>query len=351
MGFRFKKQEDFHNGFARIASEQIARATREWKNSDRAVAVHETRKCLKRLRALLAIARPVLEPQAFRAENVKLRDIARSLSVSRDRQVMLETIDSLMRDATCEDAAWLKRLRELASREITDAPAGSVPNVKKTAKAIVEAGKRLAALEPQASGFDVAAAGFERTYRQGRERMVELAAAYSVEASHDWRKRVQAHWRQLSLLAPAWPAYFQTRIALARQLSDALGHEHDLAVLADYVRGPGVAALDEDGVGAVSRLVEARQEALRQQTLCDGRILFADPPKSLTKQVRRYWAIAGEWPKAVASTPRRAGSNRKAGAVLALSGAPGQRVAGSPDKRLAKSAAPGHARKNVPEES
>jgi len=215
MGFRFKKQEDFQKGFVRIAGEQIARATREWKNADRAVAVHETRKCLKRLRSLLALARPVLEQQACRAENANLRAIARSLSVSRDRQVMLDTIDQLMPDATREDAGWLKRLRRSASREITDAPAGTTPNEKKTAKAIAEAGKRLAALEPQASGFDVAAAGFERTYRQGRERMSELSAGYSVEASHDWRKRVQAHWRQLSLLAPAWPAYFQTRIALA----------------------------------------------------------------------------------------------------------------------------------------
>ena len=349
MGFRFKKQEDFQKGFVRIAGEQIARATREWKNADRAVAVHETRKCLKRLRSLLALARPVLEQQACRAENANLRAIARSLSVSRDRQVMLDTIDQLMPDATREDAGWLKRLRRSASREITDAPAGTTPNEKKTAKAIAEAGKRLAALEPQASGFDVAAAGFERTYRQGRERMSELSAGYSVEASHDWRKRVQAHWRQLSLLAPAWPAYFQTRIALARQLSDALGHEHDLAVLADYVRGPGKAALDEAGVGTISRLIEKRQEALRQQTLCDGRILFADPPKALTKQVRRYWAIAVEWPTSVASTHRQARTDRQAGGGLALSGTPLPKGAASPDKSLVKPAA-GHGR-TVPEES
>lgn len=310
MGFRFKKKEDFKAGFARIAAEQIARALREWKKADRAIAVHETRKCLKRLRSLLQLVRPALIPQQYRDENANLREIARSLSVSRDRQVMLETIAFLTPDATPENALRLEQLQAKIAHDISNAPPGTAPNEKKTAKAIAEAGKRIAALEPKANGFDVVAAGFERTYRQGRERMAELAARYSDEASHDWRKRVQAHWRQLSLLAPAWPAFFQMRIALARQLSDALGHDHDLAVLGEYVRGPGAGVVDEDGVAAISNLIETRQEALRRQTLGDGMLLFADRPKPFTRLVRRYWDIAGDGQKALASPYRKVRPDR-----------------------------------------
>ena len=62
---------------------------------DHAVAVHETRKALKRLRALLRLIRPAIGDDAFRHENAQLRDIGLSLSGARDRHVLLETVNKL----------------------------------------------------------------------------------------------------------------------------------------------------------------------------------------------------------------------------------------------------------------
>jgi len=160
--------------------------------------------------------------------------------------------------------------------------------------ALREASQRLAGLKLKKSGFDIVASGFERTYRQGRRRMLELSVMHTDEASHDWRNRVQAHWRQLALFRPAWPDYFDVRIATARRLAEALGRDHDLAVLAVYAAGPARDILGNEGVRAITQMIGQKQAEIRKQTLIEGGLLFADKPRALTKQIRRYWAIASQ---------------------------------------------------------
>ena len=77
MAFRFKLNEPVQKGFRRIALEQIERAERELSASENAeVATHETRKCIKRVRALLRIGRPGLGEPVYRSENARMREIA-----------------------------------------------------------------------------------------------------------------------------------------------------------------------------------------------------------------------------------------------------------------------------------
>ena len=93
MAFRFRLAETFEEGCQRIAREQIERAQAQLKGPDDVTtAVHETRKSLKRLRALLRLIRPAIGESVFHHENTQLREIARILSSARDRHVLLETV-------------------------------------------------------------------------------------------------------------------------------------------------------------------------------------------------------------------------------------------------------------------
>jgi len=297
MAFRFKRKENVEDGFPRIARQQVARALREWQNPDRAVAIHETRKCVKRLRSLLRLIKPALSSQDYLAENAFLREIGRSLSVSRDTQVLQETIQLLQREANTDQLESLERLGNLVQDSLVGAQGETAPNTKNTANAIRQAGARLTQFETSETGFDLVAAGLEKTYRQCRQRMGELIIAHTDEASHDWRKRVQAHWRQLRLLSAAWPEMFETRIALARNLSYTLGLDHDLALLEEFSSGHAAEAWGKRGQDEISNLIRKRQQELRVQSLRDGRVLFADPPKPFAKQIRRLWDVAQQQPK------------------------------------------------------
>src|SRR5690349_17569591 len=59
--------------------------------------VHEVRKSLKRLRALLRLLRHSLGRDEYRRENLALRDAARPLAVVRDAKVFVGTIQGLAR--------------------------------------------------------------------------------------------------------------------------------------------------------------------------------------------------------------------------------------------------------------
>ncbi len=303
MAFRFRKKEDFAAGFLRIADEQIARAQKEWKNSDRAVAVHETRKCLKRLRAHLRLFRPVLERKAFKRENARLRDIGRELSSSRDLQVMLDMTEMLQalnqhgtsasKKASSRDEALSLLRAGLAKRAAATADNKTTPPKQRISRALKQAGDALQTLKISRKGFSAVGPGLEETYRAGRKAMADVIAGHGGdEASHEWRKQVQAHWRQLGLLSQAWPELFAARVALARKLSEELGNDHDLAVLRAHVQDVAAGDLEAEHVDLICQMIDAHQNKLREMSLADGAILFAEKPTELRARVRDYWKTA-----------------------------------------------------------
>src|SRR4051812_44625789 len=85
MSYRFELREEVGSSFTRIATEQIDRVLRDLKPSkDANLAVHEGRKSLKRLRALLRLVRPGIGDATFKAENARFRDIGALFSADRD---------------------------------------------------------------------------------------------------------------------------------------------------------------------------------------------------------------------------------------------------------------------------
>src|SRR4051794_27463324 len=81
-----------------VAVEQLDDAIRRLGEDyahDPVTAVHEARKDLKKTRSLLRLVRTGMDPEARRAANGALRDIAASLAGSRDADVMVATASAL----------------------------------------------------------------------------------------------------------------------------------------------------------------------------------------------------------------------------------------------------------------
>ena len=129
--------------------------------------------------------------------------------------------------------------------------------------------------------FEALRDGLERTYRRGRRDFRAARADPSVEALHEWRKRVKELWYHHTLLRPIWPPVMQAVGDEAHELADRLGDDHDLAMLADWVarahrRGFGVLR----GRGPAPRRAAGRRDdaggaALRRQA---GRVRAPPAP-------------------------------------------------------------------------
>lgn len=295
MAYRFKLNEPFEEGSRRIAREQIERAQRHLRSpKDRAVAVHETRKVLKRVRALLRLIRPAIGDTVFHAENVRLRDIAQILSGTRDRHVLMETVIKL------EAAASLpsKGVGDVLRRVLQATNGGESPTVDtmamKQAKTRLAAAKRaFAHLRVVGSGFNAIGPGLEASYRKGRRAFKAAYSELTDEAFHEWRKGVQQHWRHMLLLSPAWPDYFAARVNEARELSQVLGDDHDLTMLIAFVRSEPTGRLVGEHVQIVEKLARQRQQELRAIAHPAGARLFAEGARGLRRRMALYWTAAG----------------------------------------------------------
>jgi CHAD domain-containing protein len=293
MAFRFKLEEPFDDGFRRIALEQLTRAESQLRSpGDNAVAIHETRKALKRLRALLRLVRRTLREDTFKEVNAQLREVSGILSGARDSHVLLETIINL--EGACGLAAKGAggKLREI----LRTANGGDKPSVdaavSKALERLAVVKKKFAHLEITGSGFEAIGPGLEASYRRGRRTFREAYSEGSDESFHEWRKSVQLHWRHMALLSNAWPDYFAVRVNEARALSQILGDDHDLALLKAFVAAEPSARISSAQANSIGKLARRRQKQLRTMAQPIGVRLYAEGAKGLHRRMSQYWLSA-----------------------------------------------------------
>ena len=97
MGYCFMTHETVPGGVKRIALEQIDKTVEQTKpgSKSRDEAIHDARVSLKKLRALLRLARAKHNDDIFLHENTYYRDAGRRLSELRDTTIMLTAFDQL----------------------------------------------------------------------------------------------------------------------------------------------------------------------------------------------------------------------------------------------------------------
>lgn len=291
MAYRFKLNEPIREGFLRIGSEQIDRAERvlmQAGNDD--TTIHETRKGLKRIRALLRLVRPGLEPNDFDQANALFRQLGALLSEARDNQIMLQTIAKLEAEGARAPLQGLKRLI-LAERD--EEVSGIDPGL--TAAAIAglrQARAKFESLRLAPSRFAVLRKGLESNYSHARRAAASAFSKPHDEAFHEMRKGAQLHWRHMQLLERAWPDFCAARISAARELSQILGDDHDLAVLKIYLKRVRPGHIGPAEARVIRRAIRDRQDDLRETARPRAQRLFAERPGDLARHIDVLWASA-----------------------------------------------------------
>jgi CHAD domain-containing protein len=292
VAYRLKRDEDAAAGIRRVARERAAGAVEALAaardGQDAATQIHAARKDLKKLRAVLRLARRDLGEELFETENRRYRDAARLLSRSRDAEVKLETLGAL-EERFGEELpsgplhAWCLALEEERS-EVSGAE-GETAGIERAIAAIAAGREGIAAWLLRGDSWKPIGPGLRRSYRGGRKEMIRTCSDPSAEHVHQWRKRVKDLWYQLRLIRKAWPTVLGATVEEAHRLADLLGDHHDLAVLGEDLGR-------RDGVGrreVLSALVERRQEELLEEALALGSRLYAEKPRAFEARIETYW--------------------------------------------------------------
>lgn len=301
MSYRLKLKESVAHGLRRIALDQIEMAEEKLRGQgDAAGAVHDARRCLKRLRALLRLPRPGLDEAVYQREAKRLSATGRLLAGARDGHVMLHTLRLLqsrygpLPDDANERLTGIITASDVADPEkLQDARRRALARLGAAAKFF--RGPDLQAIE-MAHVLD----GMERVYKKARRGRHDCDRKPSDEAFHTWRKAVQAHWRHMQLLSRAWPDVLMARAVEAKELSQLLGEDHDLAVLLDFARRQ---ALSAPALEALETQCRGLQHQLRALADLRGTRLLAESPEDLRAKLATYWNTAKKLHRAQAAMP------------------------------------------------
>ena len=261
-------------------------------------AIHDTRKALKRLRALVRLLRAELGEQRYKREHAILRDAARRLAGARDAEVMVGTLDALLE----------RHPRELGRRRPADRAAqaarrrtrrGGASGARRSCDA---RGGAARAGRPARAGPAVGAARTAR-HRPRRARpaadLPRRARARAPRRAREGRRRARAHeWRK-RVKDLRYAAEILDQRPLARradELAELLGEEHDLVVLAGLLpragRAPFKGKRGRRARKALLARIARRRRRLRKRALREGERLYARAPKKFVRRVSRAHAHA-----------------------------------------------------------
>lgn len=279
---------------------QAVRALSDKEGEQADEAVHDARKSVKKLRALLRLIRPELGGNTYDNFNRALRDAARLLSRVRDAAAVLESFDKLV------DHAALDRANFAGVRSRLEQARDSSGGVNSRREVMTQAEADLQQLLSQVEcwslrdhGWQLLSGGFRSTYQRGARALRHASAQPGPESFHEWRKQVKYHWYHLRFLAPLWPGLIKAHAEELEQLSDWLGDEHDLSVLKGHV----LAWEDAEGLplDEFARAIDQRTDELRARALALGARVYGERPKRLVQRFRTYFRA---WD--IENTPQRA---------------------------------------------
>jgi CHAD domain-containing protein len=256
-------------------------------------AVHSVRKQLKKGRADLRLLRKALGSQTYAYENTALRDAARPLTASRDARTFMDTLDTLVEHSGVQTHALdLDRVRLALRNEYCEVRQRVLDegNTLELLEASLRAARARAQRWPIGRrGWSVLGAGLKRVYRNGREAFAVAQDDPSQEHFHEWRKQVKYLWHQLQVLQPIQLGQLTALADQAHALADALGDDHDLALLSHKFMEEPDRFPDRATMHTLADLIARRRALLQEQAMTLGHRLYEEKPRIFVDRLQEYW--------------------------------------------------------------
>jgi CHAD domain-containing protein len=246
--------------------------------------IHETRKALKRARALVRLQRSALGPKRFKRNNAALRQAGQRLATARDAEVVVDALQALSErhPKRLAKSAGVARLRARLQAEREQAQVHTQPGAHVRGVVLDELRATrldLERWEPSQSDRKTARVGLHDIYRQGRQRRRRALKAKSSASLHDWRKRA----KDLRYCAEALE--LRTLAKRADRLGETIGEEHDLWLLEQCLgRERKCFKGDRAARKELGRQIARRRRRLRRRAFELGRELYREPPKRFVRR-------------------------------------------------------------------
>jgi CHAD domain-containing protein len=290
MSFELHRRKHLEDDLAKIARRQLrktAQALIASSSSQLRTVVHESRKSVKKVRAVAAIFQNA-GAKLPRKDRKRLKGAARPLSKIRDSSAIIDTFDRVRRRYPKQ---LPEHIYEVLRRGLVDARERSETRARSDGL-IAEAAERLKKTQKSARHWPSPAIDWSdmvaivaASYRRSRKTMKQARATGQSATLHTWRKALKTLWYQLRLARPLTTG-LAPFVAGLKRLETELGDDHNLVVLGATLKG----CRDLRSMRAERRQVErfaARMRApLRRRAFALGGRLHRRKPKAFARWVR-----------------------------------------------------------------
>jgi CHAD domain-containing protein len=294
MKFSFRPNCKISDNIRQIAAQQVLLARKHLTDpsgGDIHEGNHEARKCFKRLRGLLRMARPALGKAIYKRENICFRDASRLLSSARDAQALVETFDKL--EKTYGLRVNFERMRALRivlserRERVLHGPADLNERIKKVINTLDESNSAIDNWPLRGVSIERLARGVQRVYSRAYKGWKRALKEQNPTELHDWRKRVKYLRYQFQLLKGVDKAWTRHRHKGFKKLSNLLGNYHDLVVLRERLDEMDSTGLDPVAECEFRTLLRDRQDCLYGDALESGASLLKNRPKKIRKKIQK----------------------------------------------------------------
>jgi CHAD domain-containing protein len=288
MSFRLKDPTSVGDELHRLVRKEhraaLARLSDQGSDEE---AVHEARKSVKKIRAVLRLLRDDLGAD-FQAEDDRLRDAAHRLSTLRDADATAETLEALHR-----------RYPAVVTRRVTGTVLRGARSRKRQARRRADGviGQAASALRRshqapervrQVGGRGAVEAGLTRGYRRARKALRELRLDSDATQFHAWRRRVKHHTYQVRLFEGLHGTP-RARARSLRRLETWLGEDHNHAILRANILASPDRFGDARTTAIVLGCIVKHQAWLRAHALALGRRVFTAKPERFRRSASAWW--------------------------------------------------------------
>lgn len=261
--------------------------------SDRGEEVHEARKQIKQARALLKLLRTGARHRMCSRIDRRLRKVARALSGIRDATVLLQRLSEMQRRAALSHAS-VARLRVALEICQERAYAGSLATPAHRARlvdSLRDAQKQIARLPAAHKGWTTIGTGLRNVYKAARvEAAVAVQRGVTDDAAlHEARKRAKDLLHALEFLRKLRPGSLHGRIRALHHLTDLLGKDHDLAVLAACLQGPLHGQLTSEELPRILSAIHKTRRYLQRTACIVSKNVYVSSEAAFVKTMHRYW--------------------------------------------------------------
>jgi CHAD domain-containing protein len=291
VGFRLKSGQSVSSEVRRIVLRQLDLAASELVSvgdpeSDE--AVHDARRRVKKIRAIIRLVRPVLD-KPFRSDP-DLRRVSQMLAPVADGKGVIDTLTGLLhryRKQLPRKTAAAIRSDLIAREKQIDRKAARDGVLQEAKKTLRQERDRVKRWRLTADGFRAIEPGLKESVRRAREGMVAAWLHPTAANHHSWRRHVKNHWFHVRLLEAHCDNRLQPYQRQLEALDGVLGEYHNLVLLHDVLMGDSTLSRKE--VARCLRIVERYQRALRRNAQVLGMRVYSEKPRRFVRRVKHLW--------------------------------------------------------------